>query len=333
MKGPIALTGSTGFVGRHLTKALAEAGFALRLLVRQGPYDCGFGSAETVIGTLDDEGALAQLVGGSSAVIHLAGAIAAPDRDAFFAVNARGTEKIARAAMAASVPRFIHVSSLAAREPQISDYGASKRAAEEALLALEPQGLLIVRPPVVYGPGDRATLPLLAQFTRRTAFIPGTPRLRFSLLYADDLAKYLSLRLADEAQGLIEIDDGRPDGYGWPDLLRMAAQSEGREAKAFYVPKWLLESLAWPAALIGSTLGLRVPLTPGKVRELYHPDWVAHPTAPRAEGCIDFAEGFRRTIAWYREEEWLPGKAGTDRSGQPRANPAKVADFGDKDLL
>src|SRR5262245_29218976 len=52
MKGPIALTGSTGFVGRHLATALAEAGFALRLLVRQAPQDCGFGSAETVTGSL-----------------------------------------------------------------------------------------------------------------------------------------------------------------------------------------------------------------------------------------------------------------------------------------
>ncbi|MGE3873329.1 MAG: NAD-dependent epimerase/dehydratase family protein [Parvibaculaceae bacterium] len=319
MKGPIALTGSTGFVGRHLAKALAEAGFALRLLVRQAPHDCGFGSAETITGTLDDDAALTRLVSGCAAVIHLAGAIAAPDREAFFAVNARGTERIAKAAMAAGVPRFIHVSSLAAREPRISDYGASKRAAEEALLALKPQGLLIVRPPVVYGPGDRATLPLLAQFTRHTAFIPGSAQARFSLLYVDDLAKYLGERLADDAQGLIEIDDGRPQAYGWPDLFAMAAESEGHRARAVYVPQWLLESLAWPVALVGSALKLRVPLTPGKVRELYHPDWVARPSAPQAEGCIQFSEGFRRTIAWYREQGWLPGEAHADRSRPGKA--------------
>lgn len=319
MKGPIALTGSTGFVGRHLSTALAEAGFATRLLVRQAPDDCGFGSAETVIGSLADEAALKRLVEGCSAVIHLAGAIAAPDRATFFAVNAQGTERIAKAAKAASVPRFIHVSSLAAREPGISDYGASKKAAEEALQALAPPGLLIVRPPVVYGPGDRATLPLLAQFTRRTAFIPGSAKARFSLIYAGDLVKYLLARLGDDAQGLIEVDDGRPGAYGWPDLLAMAAESEGHTARAFYVPQWLLQGLAWPVALIGSSLKLRVPLTPGKVRELYYPDWVAHPSPPVATDCVRFAEGFRRTIAWYRAQGWLPGTAGTDRSGQPKA--------------
>jgi nucleoside-diphosphate-sugar epimerase len=317
MKGPIALTGSTGFVGRHVAKTLAEAGFALRLLVRQGPHDYGFDSAETVIGTLDDEAALNQLVAGCAAVIHLAGAIAAPDRQTFFAINSQGTENIARVAMAVGVPRFIHVSSLAAREPQLSDYGASKRAAEAALLELKPAGLLIVRPPAVYGPGDRATLPLFAQLTRRTAIIPGKRQARFSLLYVEDLAKYLLARLADDAQGLVEIDDGR-GGYGWADLLALAAQSEGHEARAIYLPQWLLTSLSCPVGLAGSLLKLRVPLTPGKVRELYHSDWVARPSPPEATDCVDFAEGFRRTVAWYREQGWLPPKGGADRRHEPK---------------
>jgi nucleoside-diphosphate-sugar epimerase len=319
MKRPIALTGSTGFVGRHLAKALAEAGFALRLLVRQAPREGDFGSAEIVIGTLDDEGALAELVSGCACVIHLAGAIAAPDREIFFAVNSRGTEKIAKAAIAASVPRFIHVSSLAAREPDISDYGASKHAAEDALLTLKPAGLLIVRPPVVYGPGDRATLPLLGQLTRRTAFIPGRAQARFSLLYVDDLANFLVAQATGEAQGRLEIDDGRPQAYGWPDLFEMAAESEGHRARPVYVPQWLLKGLAWPVARIGAALKLRVPLTPGKVRELYHPDWVARPTGPMPRDAIEFAEGFRRTIAWYREQGWLPDRAGADRRQTAKA--------------
>jgi nucleoside-diphosphate-sugar epimerase len=317
MKGPIALTGSTGFVGRHLVKALSDSGLALRLLMRQEPSDRGFGSADIVKGSLGDEAALKELVSGASAVIHLAGAIAAPDRRSFFAANSEGTQRLAKAAMAAAVPRFIHVSSLAARQPEISDYGASKRAAEDGLLALKPDGLMIVRPPVVYGPGDRATLPLLGQLTRRTAFIPGDAKARFSLLYAEDLAKFLVARLADEAQGLVEIDDGRPQGYGWRDLMALAARSEGHEAKPVFVPKWLLQGLAWPVALIGAGLKLRVPLTPGKVRELYHLDWVARSSAPRAQDCIEFAEGFRRTIAWYREQGWLPAGTSPDRRQSP----------------
>lgn len=317
MRGPIALTGSTGFVGRHLVKALDEAGYSLRLLVREGPRDCGFGTAETIIGTLNDEAALARLVAGAQAVIHLAGAIAAPDRATFFAVNTQGTERLAKAAMAAGVARFIHVSSLAAREPQLSDYAASKREAEDRLREMAPCGLMIVRPPVVYGPGDRATLPLLAQFTRRFAIIPAAAQARVSLLYAEDLATFLVARLADETQGLIEIDDGKPDGYGWPDLLKSAAEVEGHEARAVFLPRWLLQGLSWPVGLLGSALKLRVPLTPGKVRELYHRDWVVRGTGTAVPGAKEFADGFRLTIAWYREQGWLPANSRADRRQSP----------------
>jgi len=316
MKGPIALTGSTGFIGRHIVKALDEAGFASRLLVRAGPKDCGFGSAETVIGALDDEAALKQLVTGATAVIHLAGAIAAPDRATFFAVNAQGAENVAKAALAAGVERFIHVSSLAAREPELSDYAASKRAAEEAVAALNPKGLLMVRPPVVYGPGDRATLPLLGQLTRRIAVIPGSAQARFSLLYVDDLVKFILARLADDAQGLVEVDDRRPRGYGWSDLLDLAATVEGHRARPIFLPKWLLEGLAWPVSLAGSVFRLRVPLTPGKVRELYHPDWVVSGKRLDHPHFLPFAEGFRLTIAWYREQGWLPARSAADTRRQ-----------------
>jgi hypothetical protein len=94
----------------------------------------------------------------------------------------------------------------------------------------------------------------------------------------------------------------------------MAAEVEGRRARAVFLPQWLLEALAWPVSLLGALFKLRVPLTPGKVRELYHPDWVVRGTDPQNPGFIQFAEGFRLTIAWYREQGWLPGNAGADRT-------------------
>lgn len=317
MHGPIALTGSTGFVGRHLIKALEDAGYPLRLLVRQGPRDCGFGTAETIVGGLEDETALRRLVAGARAVIHLAGAIAAPDRATFFAVNVQGTERLAAAARAAGVERFIHVSSLAAREPQLSDYAASKRQAEDMLLAQPPKGLLILRPPVVYGPGDRATLPLLGQLTRRIAVIPAAAAARFSLLYAGDLAKFLMAQLEEPTTGLCEIDDGRPNGYGWTDLVKDAAETERREPRLVFLPRWLLQGLAWPVSLLGAALTLRVPLTPGKVRELYHRDWVARGPDAGLADAVQFDEGFRLTIAWYREQGWLPANSRADRRQSP----------------
>jgi nucleoside-diphosphate-sugar epimerase len=274
--------------------------------------------AEIVRGALDDRGALERLLTGAGAVIHLAGAISAPDRAAFFAANAQGTRDIANLATSHGVRRFVHVSSLAAREPQLSDYGASKRAAEEALLAVRPQGLLIVRPPVIYGPGDRATLPLLAQFTRRLAVIPASAGARFSLLYVEDMAKFLLECLSNDAEGSCEIDDGRTNGYEWRDLFDIAAEAEGHQTRAVYIPRWALTGLAGPVALLSTLLRLRLPLSPGKVRELYHSDWLAHGTVAAGRAYRQFPEGFRLTMAWYREQGWLPPKLATDTSHPSR---------------
>src|SRR4026208_857909 len=105
MKGPVALTGSTGFVGQHVVRVLGDAGLPLRLLVRDERQSSRFPMAEIVLGALDDRGALDRLLTGAGAVVHLAGAITAPDRAAFFAANAQGTRDIANLASSHGVSR------------------------------------------------------------------------------------------------------------------------------------------------------------------------------------------------------------------------------------
>jgi len=135
MSRTIAITGATGFAGRHAVSELLLRGFALRALVRD-PARAGLAAGvETVQGDLADTAALARLVDGADAVIHLAGALTALDRDGYFRVNAEGTRALADAAQRARVRRFVHISSLAAREPQLSGYAASKRAGEEIVTA------------------------------------------------------------------------------------------------------------------------------------------------------------------------------------------------------
>lgn len=308
MNGPVAITGATGFAGQHLIMHLDKLDIPMRLLVRKGPRTCGFGNAETVIGSLEDPIALKQLVSGASAVIHLAGATAAPDRASYFRTNAEGSERLADAAIAAAVRRFVHVSSLAAREPALSAYGASKKEAEERLLAKGDRlDLTIIRPPAVYGPGDRATLPLLAQITRRVAFIPGTRDGRFSLIYVEDLARLLAHALASGVSGLHDVGDGKAGGYRWADLAAVAALSEGHAVTPVYMPRVVMMALAHIAAAASS----KPQVTPDKVRELYHEDWVAQ-GGLTAEKPVTFADGFASTIAWYREQGWLPKRAAAD---------------------
>lgn len=297
MADAVAITGATGFAGGHVVPLLRSLGGGVRALVRKGAKPPE--GAEVVEGDLGDEAALQRLCAGASAVVHLAGAVSAPNREAFFAVNEAGTRRLAAAAVRAGVPRFIHISSLAARAPQLSHYAASKRAGEEAVQAQAASfRLAVLRPPAVYGAGDRATLPLMAQLTRRIAIVPGPRDQRFSLLHATDLARFIASLLDSDWSGVAEIDDGTAGGYGWADLARTAGLAEQHAVTPLFLPRAVVAGLAATRAIAG--------LTAGKAREFYHPDWVARGPQPALGERIGFDQGFRATVAWYRERGWLP---------------------------
>jgi len=313
MRGLIALTGASGFIGRAVTDSLLEAGWGLRLLLRNPTRRLTSGPVEVFPGALEDERRLADFVAGADAVVHCAGAIKARDREAFMAVNAQGTASLAKAASEATVPpRLLLVSSLAARQPGLSDYAASKRAGEAALgEAGSKLRRAILRPPAVYGPGDRATLPLFQQLSRGVLIAPGRADARFSLLYLADLAAAVRHLLEQPAwSGVpLELDDAVPGGYGWADLAKAAAVARGQPVRRFLLPRaalWL-PTLA-NEALAGLT-GRAPMLTRGKLRELYHQDWVAQPSqAPEISEWrpdVTFVEGFRRTVEWYKHEGWI----------------------------
>jgi nucleoside-diphosphate-sugar epimerase len=203
------------------------------------------------------------------------------------------------------------MSSLAAREPTLSPYAASKRMAEDAVReALAGKAdFAIVRPPAVYGPGDRATLPIFRQIRKGLLFVPAA-KARFSLLYVDDLAEIVAQLLEQPRwDGLvIEPDDGS-GGYSWVDLARIASGHLDRRVRTVPVP-WLA---LWPPAAVAQIVGLatrRSPmLTLGKLRELYHADWVCRGTeaTPLLAGVrrVNFDNGFAPTLAWYMQRKWL----------------------------
>jgi nucleoside-diphosphate-sugar epimerase len=321
MNGLIALTGATGFVGRRVLAHCAEAGMAVRVLARRpAKLDrAPNASLDVIEGDICDVDALGRLTAGAATVIHCAGAIAAHRPETFASINVEGTRALVAAARQAGVLRFIHVSSLAAREPGLSDYGLSKRLGErEVMDGVASDRWVIVRPPVVYGPGDASTLPLMAQLTRPTAWLPGSRQQRFSLLYVDDLARAL-IHLAQSREpcgSICELHDGRFEGYCWADLAAAAVAIHGRPARVRHLPRLALLaashlSVGW-TRLTGRRLG--PVLSPGKVRELYQRDWVCRhnlldDTAPwRAQ--LRFEDGFIRTLEWYRQNGWLPPAPG-----------------------
>jgi nucleoside-diphosphate-sugar epimerase len=299
-----AVTGATGFVGPHLIAALARHGWTLRLLIRRWtplPSLAGV-DAEIVWGDLTDEAALRRLVRGADAVVHAAGVIKARRLEDFQAINGTGTARLS--SVAPNVP-FLLLSSLAAREPQLSPYAASKRAAEE-VVSRRKGPWLAVRAPAVYGPGDRETLAYFKMAAHGFALQPNRRDARLSLIHVEDLAEALALALDRPLPSTVqEIDDGRAQGYSHADMAAAAAGALGRRIHTLRVPQGLIGT----AAILNSLRPSAQILTPAKVRELFHADWVAHDRSLAAAtgftARYDLTEGFRNTIRWYRTHGWL----------------------------
>ena len=311
----IAVTGATGFAGRHVIAALLAEGYRVQALVRNPAMARLTDDVVLVQGDLATPDALELLVEGADAVIHLAGAITANSAPEYFRVNAQGTLALAESAQRAGVRRFVHVSSLSAREPAISDYGASKREGEDAVASLmEALNAIILRPPAVYGPGDRATLPLLKELTRPVAAIPGRREARFSLILVADLARLIAKAVESDLTGRHEVSDQTPGGYGWPDLLRVASAVRGSAIRPVFLPRAIPQAVALAAESVAKIRRKPGMINRGKIAELYHPDWVSGPSGLTLPQPITFEQGFPETLDWYRQAGWLPQSAGADRS-------------------
>ena len=311
----IAVTGVTGFVGSHVVRRLSGRGHEVRALVRdRSRLRKKFpDTAKIVEGELGDEPAVDALVDQADVVLHVAGAIKAVDTAGFMAVNAEGTRSILAAAKRAGVRRFVHVSSLAAREPSLSPYCGSKAQAEK-IIASSGEGLdwVCIRPPAVYGPGDRATLPLIQQLTRRHAFLTGVPGQRISLIHVEDLARGLVAAAEGELipGRTYEADDGTEQGYSWSDLAIAAGRSLGFTPRVHLLPRAVVELAGLAGEGIARVTGKAQILTRGKVRELYHHDWLIKGARLDKTGAwtprIKFDDGFESTYRWYRAHGWLP---------------------------
>ena len=306
MAGTVAITGATGFIGGTAARLLAAAGWRVRALVRPGSLGRRPANleAEWVSGDLTDADSLRRLVAGASAVLHCAGAVRGATREDFDRVNVDGTARLVRAAAAEPVaPRFLLVSSLAARSPGLSFYAASKQAGEERLAALAG-GLCwgVVRPAAVYGPGDREMLPLFQSMFRGLAPVIGAASNRVSLVHVDDLAAALAawLERGHRPRGVYEAGDGRPAGYSWQEIIDIAEGLRGRRIVRVPVPVPLVRVIARGNLALARLTGRAPMLSPGKVRELTHPDWVADNAPLQADtgwtARIPLAEGLRRTM-------------------------------------
>ncbi len=284
-------------------------GHQVRALAR-GPYlDDARERAdvEVVRGDLADAGALARLCDGAQVLVHAAGVVKARTGDEFFAVNAAGA---AAAAKAVGEGRMVLVSSLSAREPQLSAYAASKRAGETAAARVLAERLSILRPPAIYGPGDRATLPLFRLARLSPALpTPDMPRARVALAYVKDVADAVCGLVASAGRpGPYDCGGDRPEGYSWREIMTALAHAAGREPILVPIPPWTLLPVGALSEGLGRLGGRAVMFSRGKAREVLHQNWAIdpqdEPPGDRAR-ATPLETGFRLTADWYLEHGWV----------------------------
>lgn len=301
----LAITGATGFVGGAVLAAALNAGHQVRALTRRPQPEMA--GVSWVPGDLFDNAALAALVAGVDAVIHVAGLTNTPDPAKFEVANVTGTANIIVAMKAASTLRLVFVSSLASRMPALSAYGASKARAETLV---EASGLdwTTVRPPAVYGPRDIDMLDLFR--AAKWGVVPLPPGGATSIIHADDLADLLVALAGNAAptkKQIYEPDDGREGGWSHKELAAAIAQAVGRRnVFAPHLPRAVLDAAAAADRLLR---GDRAKLTPDRVSYMSHPNWVARFDRKVPPGIwqprIAGPEGLKATAEWYRGAGWL----------------------------
>jgi nucleoside-diphosphate-sugar epimerase len=328
---PLAfLTGGTGFVGGHVARALVREGWSLRLLARD-PSRAGVNlldlGAEMVRGDLSDAGALESAVEGADAIIHVAGLVKERSLEGYREVNVRGTERLlAAAAKTAPDALFLLVSSQAAAGPAregrpvsdadpsrpISWYGVSKHESEQAVQRSWKGPWIVLRPGVVYGPGDRGSGLFLYFRMAAAGWIPvPAGRTRIQIIAAEQAA--LAIARAASRRDL----SGRigflcdPDPISLRGLAEKIAALPRRRGRLIGVPDSFVRALgAAETALEGLTRRSR-PFNADKAKEILAGDWLcdAGPmrTALELPAPVPLEQGLKASWEWYSQAGWLPG--------------------------
>ncbi|MES2270884.1 MAG: NAD(P)-dependent oxidoreductase [Pseudomonadota bacterium] len=300
----LAVTGATGFLGAATLDLALGAKMKINALTRSPQFPRK--GVTWTPGALSDRDSLERLMADADAVLHIAGVVNAPDRKGFAEGNATGTMNVVDAMRRTGVRRIVHVSSLAAREPQLSSYGWSKELAERHVMA-SALDWTIVRPPAIYGPGDKDILDLFRMASKGVVMLP--PGGRLSVIEVSDLARLLLTLIEDRGDSLAqiyEVDDQTPGGWSHADFGRAIGMSVGRAVRTIATPRWLMNVSAVSDRMIR---GRKARLTQDRVGYYCHPDWVSRPEmAPPAElwqPQVATMDGLKSTVAAYRAKGWL----------------------------
>jgi dihydroflavonol-4-reductase len=312
------VTGATGFIGGHLVQKLCASGIPVRAMVRRIDRDwpCAVAQCDLLAG-----GGLEDALNGVDTVIHLAGATKALSNEDYYRANAGATAALARALGTRRV-RLVHVSSLAAAGPSadgepldedaaphpVSEYGRSKLEGERVVREIKPD-TVIVRPPVVYGPGDRDVFRILKSIAGGWMLEIGGGDRWFSAVYVDDLVDGLIQAATHAAAPGRTYFMGHAKPHTWSSLASTAARIMGVRTRAVRVPLPAAYAVGYCA-----DVWARLTRRPGivsrdKIKEARCAHWVCDSRRASAElgwaAATSLEAGLGKALAWYKEAAWI----------------------------
>lgn len=242
----ILITGGTGFVGSHLIRQMRQEGLLVRAVVRnsakaQALRDLG---VEVVQGDVSDKASLEKAVQGVERVVHLVGIIQEAPGATFQSVHVDGTRNLVEAARKAGVRHFLYQSALGTRANAESRYHRTKWEAEE-LVRGSGIASTILRPSLIYGPGDQFTI-RLSEMIRLAPVLPiiGSGRSKVQPIFIDDVVSCIVKAVTSDAylNELYEI--GGPEQLSYEEVTRAIAAALGVSRPALHLPLLFMRTLA-----------------------------------------------------------------------------------------
>jgi NADH dehydrogenase len=277
----ITVVGGTGFIGRRLVERLVDRGASVRIISRHAAGEGGPApQMERVVGSIEDPSTLERAVDGASAVVNLVGTTAAKSEQQFYSLHRDAPRRLAQAARLAGVRRFVHVSAMGIGldAPSLAD--RSKAAGENAVREAFPDANL-VRPALVYGPGDHF-FTLFAGLVRGAPAIPliGGGRTRFQPMHVDDVAETMARVLEEPGTAGRAFELGGSEIFSFRELIERLCRAIGRRPWLVSIPFPLAEAGAYATQWLP-----HAPLTVDQVRLLKTDKVIRDPqSAPAALG-------------------------------------------------
>lgn len=309
----ILVTGATGFVGGNVAQTLVDKGYQVVALVRKRGGWLPDLNVERIPGDLTICQTLRRVLEQPvDMVVHCAGITSASENSHYYRVNALGTYNLLRALKEASCKPdlFAYVSSLAAAGPgelcegdedkPLTPYGESKLYGE---YFVRDSGLpyLILRPPVIFGPGDTDVLQFFKMVKK--GWLPTFfERKRLSIVYVKNLAAAILYLMESTETGTFFVSDG---DYTWWEVAQKAAEIMGVRLRGFPLSQAVFSPFAWVSQLYRCLTGRAVLLNKEKLREMREDAWVCRPSRLEKLGftpSYTLNAALEETVCWYREQ-------------------------------